>query len=372
MPITRRPELEGTRVGDRYGLTYDKDTIRSKFDRATETEFQRRQKEHDMARTQYDTDLHRTQRTALDTLRQGRHDAIATGASRGMQAAQELSTVLGLGAEGAEGATQLAQDQALLGDREAEAYTQNLVQALEESNRLRSVMGELDHQRYAADTQLAVGELDHDARIEAAIKQAEAAEYGADRQLEGTRHTADQHLTGTKYSADRQLEGVDLTSARDLTGTQYAADQRLTGTQYTADQNLAGTQYTADQNLAGQRLAASAQIQTQKISSAAQKEAARIGNERPDIAAELAKFKQDGNEGAYVATLTQAGTPADTAREMWEGLQEDQAPAVSSVPQQDYSSLSSTVRSAGQNILYNQKKLGDWIAPGLGTRLYDR
>ena len=326
-----RPELRGTDIGDLYGLTYDKDAIRGKFDAATKAEFDRKRKEYAGTEAQYAGHMHDTQRTALDSLRQDRSQAVATGATRGMQAAQELSTVLGLGQEGVEGATELAQQRNLLADREAEAYTQNVVEALSEANRLSEVMGQLDTQAYAADTQFGVGEMDHHARIQQAQAnlegmglQADAQRYTADRSLEGTEITALKNLLGTKFAAEKELEGADLTSERNLAGTVFGAQEQRAASEYRADQQRAGTEYTANQNLASQKIAAAAQRDAAKISAEGQMAAANLAEQRPDIAEQLDNFKKKGQKDAYVITaMGNANISKDEAVGMWENHQAD-------------------------------------------------
>jgi len=222
-----QPQLRGLSLGDLYGLTYDQDTIRKLFDEATAAEFARKQKEYAMTENKFYGNLFGTQSTALDTIRKSNAQAVATGASRGMQAANELSAILGLSQEGVAGSTDLAQQRNLLADNEAEAYTKNAMEALMEANKVKQAIGTMDSGLYAADTQFQVGQMDYYARLDAAMKELEAAGLAAEAQrfaaqlnLQGSQYTADRNLEGTRYSSDKHFEGVDLSSKRQLLGQQ--------------------------------------------------------------------------------------------------------------------------------------------------------
>lgn len=214
-----KPKLKGLGLGDLYGITYDEDAIRSKFDAATRDEYAVKNKEYAMTENKFYDKLYGTQATALDTIRRNTAQAVATGASRGMQAANELSAILGLTQEGVAGATDLAQQRNLLKDQEAAAYTQNALQALQESNALRQAIGSLDSQNYASDIQYAIGEMDYYARLDQAMKQLQGMEMSADAQ----RYTADQNYAGQIYASDKALIGQKYTADQALAGQQALA-----------------------------------------------------------------------------------------------------------------------------------------------------
>lgn len=210
------PELRGLTLGDLYGINYDEEAIRSKFDEATRAEFATRNKEHQMTENAFYNNLYGTQAAALDTIRRNTSQAIATGASRGMQAANELSAILGLTQEGVMGSTDLAQKRNLLKDEEAAAYARNAREALEISNALRQQIGALDAQNYAADIQYRIGEMDYYARLDQALKQlqgmqaqAAAQRYAADRNVEAQRILADANLQAANIDAQTRKELAD-------------------------------------------------------------------------------------------------------------------------------------------------------------------
>ena len=95
-----------------------------------------------------------TQATALDTIRKNNASAIATGASKGMQAANELSAKLGLQDTAVEESTALAQQRLDLADAYAAEYAKNAVTAQETANANKQAMMSAAMEAYAADTTL--------------------------------------------------------------------------------------------------------------------------------------------------------------------------------------------------------------------------
>ena len=243
---TERPELN-LNLGDDLGITYDEQAIRSRFDAATEAEFDVRHQQHGMAQDQFSRDLYGQQMNLADMMRRQRQEAISTGASRGLQSAQDLSSMLGMQQQGLEGATQLAQEQALLGDEEGAAYAANIRDAMTQSNELKQAMGALGVQDRASDVQWDVGAMDADAR-----------KYQADKGLEGMEYQADRTLEGQEYQADKGLEAAVTTAMTQLEGTKYQADaqKEMNELQQTTNLEIANVQsrtdkYVSDNNLEG-------------------------------------------------------------------------------------------------------------------------
>lgn len=80
-------------------------------------------KRTDLANTtnQYYNNLYNTQNTVMDTIRQSNAQAVASGASKGVQAANTLSALLGLQNESVQGATDLANESIKLAQDETAA-----------------------------------------------------------------------------------------------------------------------------------------------------------------------------------------------------------------------------------------------------------
>ena len=308
-PVKRASLRSAEELAKLYGnITFDEDVIRSKFDQATKAEYARKRKEYEQTEDQFYNRLFGTQSTALDTIRRANASAISSGAAKGMQAANELSAILGLQQESVDDSTKLAQERNLLMDKEAEAYTKNVVDALAKANEIKLALGTLGSNIYAADTQFDVATMQYLAQLDAAAKQlegigltADATKYSADRNLEGSKYTADQNLIGSKYTADQNL-----------IGSKYTADQNLAGTRYTADKNYAGNIYAAAQNLAAAKYAADANreatIRAAELNNAAQTAYYNNLASQPDLTLQDAVVKaiKDGQDSIAVALIMQA------------------------------------------------------------------
>ena len=198
-PITAtRPALMGLPMGDLYGINYEQDYIRKLLDDATAAEYNAKRQEFAATERGYYDQLYDAQSTALDTIRANNSAAVASGASKGMAAAQQLAAVLGLQQESVGAATDLANQRNELAAKEAAAYSANANTALNTSNNLKQAIQNADLTKYGYDTQNYVGELDYNAALRATIAEiiqsqnaAAATMYNADRNLDGTRYAAD-------------------------------------------------------------------------------------------------------------------------------------------------------------------------------------
>ena len=198
-PITAtRPTLMGLPMGDLYGINYEQDYIRKLLDDATAAEYNAKRQEFAATERGYYDQLYDAQSTALDTIRANNSAAVASGASKGMAAAQQLAAVLGLQQESVGAATDLANQRNELAAKEAAAYSANANTALNTSNTLKQAIQYADLTKYGYDTQNYVGELDYNAALRATIAEiiqsqnaAAATMYNADRNLDGTRYAAD-------------------------------------------------------------------------------------------------------------------------------------------------------------------------------------
>lgn len=279
--------MSGADMASNLGLDYNYQNILNKLNAATKDEYAAKDKEFAQTENKYYDTLYGAQGTALDTIRKSQAQAIATGASRGLQMSNELSSILGLQQESVANATQLAQDRNLLKDKETAAYTQNVNDATTTYNNLGTTMGTLINNKYAADVENNVGLMSY-------------------------------------YAALDQ-------NAKNLEGSKYSADQNLTGNKYTADKNLAGTQYSADKSYAGQIGSANIYGQAQRdaasINAAATKYAANVNAEvqKAYYASQAATSPADvfgllnnaKSEDEYVAVLVRQGITEELAQQFW-------------------------------------------------------
>ena len=198
-PITAtRPTLMGTPMGDLYGINYNQDYIQKLLDDATAAEYNAKRQEFAATERGYYDQLYDAQSTALDTIRANNSAAVASGASKGMAAAQQLAAVLGLQQESVGAATDLANQRNELAAKEAAAYSANANTALNTSNTLKQAIQNADLTKYGYDTQNYVGELDYNAALRATIAEIIQSQNAA----AATMYNADRNLDGTKYAAD--------------------------------------------------------------------------------------------------------------------------------------------------------------------------
>lgn len=151
-----------------YALNTDTQAIRQAYDQATAAAHAAEERSIINAENAWQRNLASTQQTALDTIRKNNASAIATGASKGMQAANELSAILGLQDTATEEATALAQQRLDLADKYAAEYAKNAVTAQEMASANKQAMMNAAMQQYGYDTEYAAQELLSRADIEAA------------------------------------------------------------------------------------------------------------------------------------------------------------------------------------------------------------
>ena len=111
----------------------DEQAILDRYNQATAAQFAAQQNQNMIAENNFYNQMYNTQRTAMDTIRQSNANAVSTGASRGMQAANELSALLGLQQESIASATELANARRQTAQEETAAMLQNIVQASQDA-----------------------------------------------------------------------------------------------------------------------------------------------------------------------------------------------------------------------------------------------
>ena len=232
---------------DNYGLTYGYDAIKSKFDAATKASYDVQRQQAAQNENQYYQQAYTGQQTALDTLKKSQAAAIASGASRGAQAANALSSTLAGQQESTAQATKLAQDRANLNAQEQEAYAQNAQNAMSTAN-------ELGQNLYSADTQFNLGQMEYYSSADAAAKSLQG-QIGYNNAY---MYAADQEANSNMYAANRNYDAAAYTADQGLKGTKYNANKNYKGTKYNANKNYKGTKYNADSNVKSSQITANA------------------------------------------------------------------------------------------------------------------
>ena len=188
-----KPGLNGLPLGDVYGLTYDHDKILGLLNKATTDAYAARETEAKQTENTFYRNMVDTQSATLDTLRQTQAAAVATGASKGIAAAQELSAILGMQEEAGVGATDLANARLNLSEKKQAEMSGNASSALDTSNAIKQAIANMDLTKYGYDVQKLMGDLDYLASL-----------HNSDKTLEGVKYNADKNLQGTQYATDNQ------------------------------------------------------------------------------------------------------------------------------------------------------------------------
>ena len=173
--------LMGLKLGDMYDLTYDSDKILGIFNDASKKKFESLREDYSATENQYLKNLLANQDLAQQTLRANNSKAIATGASEGMLAANQLSAVLGMQQQGADGALELSNERNKLVNKEAAEIAENSSKALETSNAVKKMIADLDLTKYGYDTQNYIGQLDYNAAVNDALAAIISAQIQANR-----------------------------------------------------------------------------------------------------------------------------------------------------------------------------------------------
>lgn len=164
-------------------FTYDRDEIEKIYQDATKAALQMEQQNG--AERGYYNHMAAAQNTALDTIRQQYGQAVASGASKGMQAANMLSAILGTSQTANDEATQLAQDRQALVNKYAQQMRQDSIDALNYSNDMANTIGGLSHQLYNDMIQQKTAELSYNQGINTDAAGYAASKYTGDTNLSG-------------------------------------------------------------------------------------------------------------------------------------------------------------------------------------------
>lgn len=115
----------------------DEQALLDKFNAATIAQYNIQREQNRQAENQFYNQMYNSQQTAVDAIRQSNAAAVSTGASRGIQAANELSAILGLQQEAVASATELAQANRQTAQEETAAVLENVLNAYQQAEQQR-------------------------------------------------------------------------------------------------------------------------------------------------------------------------------------------------------------------------------------------
>jgi hypothetical protein len=200
-------------------FTYDRGAIEKVFQDATKASFNAEQQSG--AENKFYKHMADAQNTALDTIRQQYGQAVATGANKGMQAANMLSAVLGTSQLASEEATQLAVDRQKLVNNYAQQLKKDSVDALKYSNEVASNIAGLSHQYYNDDIQKLTAQLSYNQGINTDAAGYAANKYTANSNLQGAIASAGAGVYNNNQSALAAIQAA----IEQANATKYAADK---------------------------------------------------------------------------------------------------------------------------------------------------
>lgn len=207
-------------LGQIYDLDYDRDKIEQVFNQATDAQYALTKKENQIAQNQYANNMFANQQSAVEALRQQRNEQISSGMARGLNAAQEQGTILGLQQDATAGALELANQQQLATDEVAAAYAQNAISALQEANSVKQAMASIAAQLYEADMLGYTGELSTMAQMDANASD----RYGSELGYEGTKYAADMNYNAAVEAAKIQANAQTAAARIAAAGGQSSKD----------------------------------------------------------------------------------------------------------------------------------------------------
>ena len=155
-----RPVLQdGTALANKYGITADYDDIKKIYGDAVDASYDAQRKVYDQGTAAYYETIRNNAAALLDTLRKANASALATGSTRGVAAAQQLSALLAAAQSGSQGALDLANKIFNLGDTyKADRFAADR-DALTTANTAGATLGQLSTDQYAAMVQAWAAEL---------------------------------------------------------------------------------------------------------------------------------------------------------------------------------------------------------------------
>lgn len=203
-------------------VNYDYNAIRGIYDAATKQAYDIEQASG--AERSYYKHLADAQNTALDTIRQQYSSAAATGASRGMQAANQLSAIMGITSTANEEATQLAIDKQTRANEYATKMAENAKNALEYSNTTQMDLAGLARQLYNDQIQQQTAQLSYNQGLNTDYANVSAARASALGSLQASLANTAAGVYNNNQSAIASLQAA----IENANATKYASEQQRT------------------------------------------------------------------------------------------------------------------------------------------------
>ena len=183
-----KPQLRGGNdLANEFGITNDRDEIEQILLDAADKKFQFQESQYAVTEDKFYDNLGNMQNTVMDTLGKNKLNAIQTGASKGMQSANELAAVLGISEQGSIGANQLIADRKILADEGGMDRSNAISGALDRSNTVGSQLANTSANMLNADMVGYGSELNYDSAIENILGNLDAQRMSSESQIESSK-----------------------------------------------------------------------------------------------------------------------------------------------------------------------------------------
>jgi len=183
-----KPQLRGgDELANEFGITNDRSEIEDILLDAADQKFKFQETQYGVNEDRFYDNLGNMQNTVMDTLGKNKLNAIQTGASKGMQSANELSAVLGISEQGSVGANQLVADRKILADEGGMDRSNAISGALEKSNTIGSQLANTSANMLNADMVGYGSELNYDSAIENILGNLDAQRMSSESQIESSK-----------------------------------------------------------------------------------------------------------------------------------------------------------------------------------------
>jgi len=183
-----KPQLRGgDELADEFGITNDRSEIEDILLDAADQKFKFQETQYGVNEDRFYDNLGNMQNTVMDTLGKNKLNAIQTGASKGMQSANELAAVLGISEQGSVGANQLVADRKILADEGGMDRSNAISGALDRSNTVGSQLANTSANMLNADMVGYGSELNYDSAIENILGNLDAQRMSSESQIESSK-----------------------------------------------------------------------------------------------------------------------------------------------------------------------------------------
>lgn len=242
---------------DKFGLDTSVANLQRKFDALTEAEYNTKRNEYKRSEDEYYRNQAGYNQQYMTAANNAISSAITSGALRGMQFANQFAAQNQIASDNATGARDLAQAYNDLASSEAEAYTQNAINAYDNIQQLKqNILQQAvtdranEVQRYAAD--VAYATQDDINRVNTYNSNQNLYAQLAYKILEqaGQMYGNDMNYINTRYNADKNYETQKYASDASAAAQRYAADVNASAQRYAANRSYSGggSKYYAGSN----------------------------------------------------------------------------------------------------------------------------